>query len=127
MASDPLESLRLTLMQEVLPVGIAMVERARRGGPQELVEAFSAGEDPLGRLREEGDAAARQLRDSLDRLQPGLGNPVMKVQVRDIPDPDAAAATAHAAAAERQELQQALTRIAARLALLEQRLTPLQP
>lgn len=124
MASDPLESLRLTLMQEVLPVGLAMAERARRGGPRELVEAFSAGEDPLGRLRQEGDSAARQLRDSLDRLQPGLGNPVMKVQVRDIPNPDPSEAMVHSAEVERQELQQALTRIAARLALLEQRLTP---
>ena len=29
MASDPLDALRLTLMQEVLPVGLALVERAR--------------------------------------------------------------------------------------------------
>ena len=32
-ASNPLDQLRLTLMQEVLPVGLAMVERAREGGP----------------------------------------------------------------------------------------------
>lgn len=131
MATDPLESLRLTLMQEVLPVGLAVVERARRGGPREVAEAFTAPEDPLGRLRQEGDAAARELRDSLDRLQPGLGNPVMKVQVRDIPNPSAEPATPAGAAgsldpaAESLELQSALARIADRLALLEQRLSPL--
>lgn len=127
MATDPLESLRLTLMQEVLPVGMAMVERVRRGGPREVAEAFTAAEDPLGRLRQEGDAAARELRDSLDRLQPGLGNPVMKVQVRDIPNPVAepgAGSPQPDADAERLELQAALARIAGRLALLEQRLDP---
>ncbi|MFM8937021.1 MAG: hypothetical protein ACKOE9_08670 [Vulcanococcus sp.] len=124
MAPDPLESLRLTLMQEVLPVGIALVERARRGGPRELAEVFSGAEDPLGRLRQEGDPAARDLRDSLDRLQPGLGNPVMKVQVRAIPSPDSSNPGEADAADERRELQEALGRIGARLALLEQRLGP---
>jgi len=133
MATDPFEALRLTLMQDVLPVGMAVVERARRGGPREVAEAFTAREDPLGGLREEGDAAARELRDSLDRLQPGLGNPVMRVQVRDIPDPASegvpVAAGGSAAAAEpnaeddRQVLQSTLARIAERLALLEQRLS----
>jgi hypothetical protein len=126
MATDPLESLRLTLMQEVLPVGMAVVERARRGGPREVAEAFTAADDPLGRLRQEGDAAARELRDSLDRLQPGLGNPVMKVQVRDIPTPapESAGGGGPDPGAESRELQRALVRIADRLALLEQRLSP---
>ena len=126
MATDPFEALRLTLMQDVLPVGMAVVERARRGGPREVAEAFTAREDPLGGLREEGDAAARELRDSLDRLQPGLGNPVMRVQVRDIPDPASegvAAAAEPNAEDDRQVLQSTLARIAERLALLEQRLS----
>ena len=117
MASDPLDALRLTLMQEVLPVGMAVVERARHGGARDLVDAFTQGEDPLGQLREEGEPAARQLRDSLDRLQPGLGNPVMKVQVRDVPASDAVDPQQ-----ERLELQQTLARIGHRLTLLEQRL-----
>ena len=126
MATDPFEALRLTLMQDVLPVGMAVVERARRGGPREVAEAFTAREDPLGGLREEGDAAARELRDSLDRLQPGLGNPVMRVQVRDIPDPASegvAAAAEPNAEDDRQALQSTLARIAERLALLEQSLS----
>jgi hypothetical protein len=113
-------------MQDVLPVGMAVVERARRGGPREVAEAFTAREDPLGGLREEGDAAARELRDSLDRLQPGLGNPVMRVQVRDIPDPASEGVAASAepnAEDDRQALQSTLARIAERLALLEQRLS----
>lgn len=135
MAGEPLESLRLALMQDVLPLGLAMVERARRGGPREVIAAFEEGEnDPLSRLREEGEPAARQLRDNLDRLQPGLGNPVVKVSVRDVPGPAAAADDAAGAAAatpepqDPAELQQALSRIATRLTLLESRLlAPVPP
>jgi hypothetical protein len=125
MASDPLDALRLTLMQEVLPVGLAVVERARRGGPRDVIEAFSAQDDPLEQLRQEGEPAARQVRESLDRLQPGLGNPVMKVEVRDVQaDEPSSGASPAADASDRQELQQALARIGDRLTQLEQRLQP---
>jgi hypothetical protein len=69
------------------------------------------------------------VRERLDRLSPGLGNPVMKVEVHDVPDPGPAAAAAampepETAATEQQEqeLHRALERIAARLDLLERRL-----
>ncbi len=126
MAADPFESLRLTLMQEVLPVGMAVVERARRGGPRDVIEAFTDSSDPLGTLKQEGDGAARSLRDSLDRLQPGLGNPVVKVTVQDIAGPDqdpgAMARPAAPTAAERLQLQQTLARVSSDLAELQQRL-----
>ncbi|WP_438982444.1 hypothetical protein [Vulcanococcus sp.] len=122
MATDPLDALRLTLMQDVLPVGLAVAERARRGGPRDVIEAFSSSGDPLAQLKDEGESAARQVRDNLDRLQPGLGNPVMKVDVRDVPT-EAPVAEA-SAPNDRQELQQALARISGRLTQLEQRLQP---
>ena len=122
MAADPLDALRLTLMQDVLPVGLAVAERARRGGPRDVIEAFSRSGDPLAQLKDEGETAARQVRDSLDRLQPGLGNPVMKVDVRDVPTEAPFAETS--ALNDRQELQQALARISGRLTQLEQRLQP---
>jgi hypothetical protein len=125
MAADPLDALRLTLMQDVLPVGLAVAERARRGGPREILAAFDgSGLDPLGRLRAEGEPAASQLRERLDRLQPGLGNPVLKVEVHDegtVPPP-AAVAPLEPDAADPAELQAALARIAARLDQLERRL-----
>ena len=122
MATDPLDALRLTLMQDVLPVGLAVAERARRGGPRDVFEAFSSSGDPLAQLKDEGESAARQVRDNLDRLQPGLGNPVMKVDVRDVPTEAPVAETS--APNDRQELQQALARISGRLTQLEQRLQP---
>lgn len=125
MAADPLDALRLTLMQDVLPVGLAVVERVRKGGPREVMAAFDGSSpDPLGTLREEGEPAATQLRAGLDNLQPGLGNPVVKVEVRDVP-----VQTAHPAAQsvdqpqeDASELQAALVRIGSRLAELERRL-----
>lgn len=121
MATDPLDALRLTLMQDVLPVGLAVVERARKGGAQEVMAAFDGrSADPLGTLRQEGEPAASELRQGLDRVKPGLGNPVMKVEVHDV-----AAEAADARAADPQdalELQQGLARIAERLEQLEQRL-----
>ena len=128
----------LTLMQEVLPVGLAVVERARKGGPREVLAAFEANPaDPLAALRREGEPAASQLRDTLDRVQPGLGNPVMKVEVRDVPGPAAPSPAAGPAgpdgpvpgsaasptAAETAALQQTLARIADRLGELERRLS----
>jgi hypothetical protein len=149
MASDPLDALRLTLMQDVLPVGLAVVERARKGGAREVLAALEGNAshpgDPITALRQEGEPAASQLRDSLDRLQPGLGNPVMKVEVRDVPQTPAgvaspvspasasaargggadflAAVPAAGGGAETTELQESLARIAARLAELERRLS----
>jgi hypothetical protein len=139
MATDPLDALRLTLMQDVLPVGLAVVERARRGGPSEVMAAFNgSASDPLGQLRQEGEPAASQLRDNLDRIQPGLGNPVMKVEVRDVGGEPAATGADSTAASGAPgvdpmgavdedgpalaELRQTLSQIGQRLSLLERRL-----
>ena len=81
--SQSLDALRLKLMQEVLPVGLAVADRARKGGAKDVIAAFQGDEDPIEQLRQEGSEAASQVRERLDRLSPGLGNPVMKVEVRD--------------------------------------------
>ena len=49
--SQPFDSLRLTLMQDVLPVGLAFVDRVRTDGAAKAVESVAKGEDPLGDLR----------------------------------------------------------------------------
>ena len=81
-SENPLDQLRLSLMQDVLPVGLAVLERARKGGPSKVVEVFTAGsEDPIADLRQEGEPVARDVREQLDAVSPGLGNPVMPVSV----------------------------------------------
>ena len=123
MATDPLDALRLTLMQDVLPVGLAVVDRVRKGGAREVMAAFDGtSPDPLGQLREEGEPTASQVRESLDRLSPGLGNPVMKVSVETVPDAPADVASPELGTSDHSELQRTLGRIAERLAVLEQRL-----
>lgn len=125
MAADPLDALRLTLMQDMLPVGLAVVERARKGGAKEVLAAFDGrSADPLGSLREEGEPAARTVRENLDRLQPGLGNPVVKVDVRDVPPEPSEAPRMDGEVTEEdpRELQIALRRIADRLDQLERHL-----
>jgi hypothetical protein len=43
---------------------------------------FTAGsEDPIAELRQEGEPVARDVREQLDAVSPGLGNPVMPVSV----------------------------------------------
>jgi hypothetical protein len=123
MAPDPLDALRLSLMQDVLPVGLAALERVRRGGPQELLAAFGGAEpDPLDRLRQEGEPAASKVRQQLDQVSPGLGNPVMKVEVRDVPVEPESEPGPHTAAPDSRQLQARLQTIEQRLRLLEQRL-----
>ena len=112
---NPLDQLRLSLMQDVLPVGLAVLERARQGGPTKVAEVFSgASADPIADLREEGEPAARTVREQLDQVSPGLGNPVMPVSVsveEPVASPD-----------ERSELINALQRIEGRLEELSRRL-----
>ena len=115
-ADNPLDQLRLSLMQDVLPVGLAVLERARQGGPTKVAEVFSgASADPIADLREEGEPAARTVREQLDQVSPGLGNPVMPVSVsveEPVTSPD-----------ERSELINALQRIEGRLEELSRRLS----
>ena len=110
-SDNPLDQLRLSLMQDVLPVGLAVLERARRGGPGKVAEVFTGGsDDPIADLRQEGEPVARGVRDQLDAVSPGLGNPVMSVSVS-VEDP----APVEETVSERDALMQALRRIEGRL------------
>ncbi len=82
MQENDLKNFRLAFMQEVLPVGVAILERVRKGGVSKFVEFFSSAKDPLSDLRQEGERSASSLRDQLDDINPGLGNPVMEVKVK---------------------------------------------
>jgi len=81
MADDPKDILRLALMQDVLPVGLAIFERVKQGGASKVAEAFSSSDDPLQELKIEGELAAKTVREQLDNVSPGLGNPVVPVKV----------------------------------------------
>ena len=81
MVENLFQGVRLTLMQDALPVGIAIAERVRTKGLMNTMELFSSSEEPLNDLRVEGEPLAKSLREQLDQVNPGLGNPVMSVKV----------------------------------------------
>ena len=109
---NPLDQFRLSLMQDVLPVGLAMVDRVRQGGPGKVAEAFNGSvEGSIDVLRQEGEPAARSVREQLDQVSPGLGNPVMPVVVA-VEEPQD----------EREELLVTLQRIDQRLTALKAQL-----
>ena len=116
--SQPLDSLRLALMQEVLPMGLAFVDRVRTDGPAKAVESVARGDDPLGDLREQGEAAAREVRERLDQISPGLGNPVMSVQV-EVDEPVAPQDSLDLDHSDASQLQDVLARIDGRLQRLD--------
>ena len=116
--SQPLDSLRLALMQEVLPMGLAFVDRVRTEGPAKAVESVARGDDPLGDLREQGEAAARELRERLDQISPGLGNPVMSVQV-EVDEPGESQDSLDSDSDDASQLQDVLARIDGRLQRLD--------
>ena len=120
--SQPLDELRLALMQDVLPMGLAFVDRVRSEGPARAVESFSQGGDPLADLRKEGEPAARVLRERLDQISPGLGNPVMPVQVQ--VDEPTEPLESPSLSDDPQELQEVLVRIEKRLQRLDALITP---
>ena len=128
--NQPLDSLRLALMQDVLPMGLAFVDRVRTEGPAKAVESVARGDNPLGDLRQQGEAAAREVRERLDQISPGLGNPVMPVQVQvdepvdtqDMLDAQVAASAQSEASSEladSQQLHEVLSRIDGRLQRLD--------
>ena len=116
--SQPLDSLRLALMQEVLPMGLAFVDRVRTDGPAKAVESVASGDDPLGDLRQQGEAAAREVRERLDQISPGLGNPVMSVQV-EVDEPLEDLGRLDSDHGDSSQLQEVLARIDGRLQRLD--------
>ena len=81
MAENLLEGLHLSLMQDALPVGLAIVDRIKKEGFTGAFSVFQASSKPLEELQKEGQISAEAFRNKLDSIFPGLGNPVMSVKV----------------------------------------------
>ncbi|WP_320673751.1 hypothetical protein [Prochlorococcus sp. MIT 1341] len=117
MADEKIDRIRLAFMQDVLPVGLAMFERVRQGGVKRVLEVINESKAPLDDLKKEGESAAKDLREKLDSVSPGLGNPVMSVNV----GVEDSIATSNGIADE-EELVKLLSRIESRLEELENHL-----
>jgi len=76
-----LENIHLAFVEDLLPIGMAIFDRAKKGGAGKVIEGFTASNDPIKTLRAEGSFPAKLVRDKLDKIRPGLGNPVVEVKV----------------------------------------------
>ena len=73
--------LHIAFIEDFLPIGMAMINRAKRKGVGKFFNELSSTSDTLETLRGEGIESAKYIRDKLDQIRPGLGNPALEVQV----------------------------------------------
>tara|TARA_B100000214_G_C23961070_1_gene625291 strand:- start:904 stop:1287 length:384 start_codon:yes stop_codon:yes gene_type:complete len=84
MQNQSYENLRFAFLQDFLPVGVALYKRAKENGPNGLVDIFSTDQINVDDLKAEGESGAKFIRDKLDSIKPGLGNPVITVNVEEV-------------------------------------------
>ena len=80
MAKDQLRDFHLFAMESALPVGMGIIHNAKTGGLQKIINVFKS-KDPFSEFQVDGETSAKTLRDKIDQLIPGLGHPVVSVDV----------------------------------------------
>ena len=80
MAKDQFKDLHLFAMESVLPFGMGVINSVRTGGVQKIINVFKS-KDPFSAFQVDGESSAKTIRDKIDQLIPGLGNPVVSVEV----------------------------------------------
>ena len=80
MAQDQLRDLHLFAMESALPVGMGIIHNAKTGGLQKIINVFKS-KDPFSEFQVDGETSAKTVRDKIDQLIPGLGHPVVSVDV----------------------------------------------
>ena len=80
MAKDQLKNLHLFAMESVLPFGMGVIHNAKTGGLKKIMNVFKS-KDPVAELQVNGEKSAKKVRDKIDQVFPGLGHPVIAVDV----------------------------------------------
>ena len=80
MAKDQLRDFHLFAVESVLPFGMGIIKKARTGGLKDIMDVFKS-KDPFSDFQVEGKNSAKTVRDKVDQLIPGLGYPVVSVDV----------------------------------------------
>ena len=80
MAKDQFKDLHLFAMESVLPFGMGIINNARTGGFKKIMKVIKS-KDPFSELQVDGETSAKIVRDKIDQLIPGLGYPVVSVDV----------------------------------------------
>ena len=80
MANDQLRDFHVFAMESALPFGIGIIKNAKSGGLKKIMDKFKS-KDPFSELKVDGETSARTVRDKIDKFVPGLGYPVVSVDV----------------------------------------------
>ena len=80
MAKDQLRDFHLFAMESALPFGMGVFKNAKTGGFQKIMDVFKS-KDPFSEFQVDGETSAKRVRDKIDQLIPGLGYPVVAVDV----------------------------------------------
>ncbi len=81
MAQNLFSFCHLALMETALPVGLAIFSRAKKGDLEKTLNGLISADTSVGILKEEGLEVAQLVRMQLDQIIPGLGNPIVEVEV----------------------------------------------
>ena len=80
MAKDQLRDFHLFVVDSVLPFGMGIMKNAKTGGLHKIMDIFKS-KDPFSEFKVDGETSAKTVRDKIDQLIPGLGYPVVSVDV----------------------------------------------
>ena len=80
MAKDQLRDFHLFAMESALPFGMGIIKNAKTGGFQKIMDVFKS-KDPFSEFQVDGETSAKTVRDKIDQFIPGLGYPVVSVDV----------------------------------------------
>ena len=80
MAKDQLRDLHLLVMESALPFGMGIMTNAKAGGLEKIINVLKS-KDPFSEFQLDGEASAKSVRDKIDQVIPGLGHPVVSVDV----------------------------------------------
>ena len=80
MAKDQLRNFHLFAMETALPFGMGILKDAKTGGIQKIIDVLKT-EDPFSEFQVDGEKSAKALRDKIEQIIPGLGYPVVSVDV----------------------------------------------
>ena len=80
MANDQIRDLHIFAMESALPFGMGIINNAKTGGFQKIMDVCKS-KDPFSEFQVDGKTSAKTVRDKIDQLIPGLGYPVVSVDV----------------------------------------------
>ena len=80
MAKDQVRDFHLFAMESALPFGMGIIKNAKTGGLQKLMDVFKS-KDPFSEFQVDGEISAKKVRDKIEQFVPGLGYPVVSVDV----------------------------------------------